>query len=70
MNIEMVMMKHRFVYVEDVMGERVVVNKEERDNHGDDWIHFSVKINSSFDMLDFFHAGIQCGFDSRGGKLF
>ena len=70
MNIEMIMMKHRFEYVQNVMGERVSIIKEETDAQGDEWVYFSVNINASFDMLDFFHAGIQCGFDSRGGKLF
>ena len=67
----MIMLKHRFVYVEEVMGDRVVVNKEEKEN-GDDWIYFTLTINptTGYDMLDFFHAGIKCGFDSRGGKLF
>ena len=58
--MNMVMLKHRFVYVQDVMGDRVVVNKEEKDNHGDDWVYFDIKLDTSFDMLDFFHAGIQC----------
>lgn len=70
MNIEMIMMKHRFEYVQNVMGDRVVIIKEETDNFGEEWVYFSINMSGSFDMLDFFHAGIQCGFDSRGGKLF
>ena len=70
MNMEMIMLKHRFEYVQEMMGDRVVVIKEETDKHDENWVYFSININASFDMLDFFHAGIRCGFDSRGGKLF
>ena len=70
MNIKMVMLKHRFEYVQEIMGDRVEIIREEKDDHGDEWIHFNIIIDASFDMLDFFHAGIRCGFDSRGGKLF
>lgn len=70
MDMKMVMLKHRFDYVQEVMGDRVVVNKEEKDDRGDEWVYFNININASYDMLDFFHAGIRCGFDSRGGKLF
>ena len=70
MNIEMIMLKHRFEYVQEAMGDRVVVTKEETDKHGENWVYFSINISGSYDMLDFFHAGIRFGFDSRGGKLF
>ena len=69
MNMEMIMLKHRFEYVQEMMGDRVVVIKEETDKHDENWVYFSITINASFDMLDFFHAGIKCGFDSRGGKI-
>ncbi len=70
MKIEMVMLKPRFEYVQKAMGERVEMIKEETDTTGSEWVYFSVNVDWSFDMLDFFHAGVQCGFDSRGGKLF
>lgn len=68
MKYKMVMLKERFDALQEKMSDRIVVEKEEIE-HDDHWVHFEIELKSQFDMLDFFHAGYNAGYDRRA-KLF
>ena len=56
------MLKHRFNYVQSLMGEKVFVTSEVTDDKGH-WVYFDLTLNGAFDALDFFHSGIRVGLD-------
>ena len=59
MNYEFVMLKERAPFLVKELGDKVTIGE----NHKDDFVHVSVNIESSTDLLSFFHAGIKHGME-------
>lgn len=50
----------RFPFIKEELGDKVEILKEyERD--GKEYVQFHVKVDSTLDLLFFFHAGVSCG---------
>ena len=56
---EFVMLKERAPFLVKELGDKVTIGED----YKNDMIHISVNIESSTDLLSFFHAGIKYGME-------
>ncbi len=56
---EFVMLKERAPFLVKELGDKVTIGED----YKNDMIHVSVNIESSTDLLSFFHAGIKYGME-------
>ena len=50
----------RFPFIKEELGDKVEILKE-YESDGKELIQFYVKVDSTLDLLFFFHAGVSCG---------
>ena len=60
MNYKLTVSKDRYDVLQERMSDNVEFLREEFEG-GDHWVTFEITINSQFDLLDLFHAGVTVG---------
>lgn len=58
------MLKERAPFLVKELGDKVTIGED----YKDDFVHVSVNIESGFDLLPIFHAGIKYGMEVFGKK--
>ena len=61
MKYRLIVGKDRYDVLQEKMNDKITFIKEEVEENKENWIHFDIDIDSQFDLLDVFHAGITYG---------
>ena len=64
MNYEFVMFKDRAPFLVKELSDKITIGED----HKEEFVNVSVNIESSTDLLSFFHAGIKYGLEVLGKK--
>lgn len=65
---KLIMSKDRFEWLQERMQNKIQFIREEV-TVAETWVHFTIEVETKYDLMDLFHAGIAFGNESMSKAL-